>query len=272
MNGTDERPLSGKRVVVTRARAQAADFIAWLETQGAEAIAFPTIRIVAPADPKPLAAAATRAGDYDWIVFTSVNGVEHFWAALSEAGLGTRALAGVRLAAIGPATADALAAHGVLADVVPQEYVAEAVVAAVTAAADVRGARILLPRAAEARDVLPDELRAAGGSVDDVEAYRTVAESGDAAAEMERRLRAGEIDVVTFTASSTVRGFVDSVGTEIAGAIVACIGPITAGTARELGLDVAVVAEEHTIPGLEAALLRHFRGEGAPRGERGGPI
>lgn len=248
------RPLAGRTVVVTRPRAQAAGFVEALEALGAAVVEFPTIRIEAPADPEPLARAASGAGGYDWIVFTSVNGVERFWDALRAAGGGADALDGVRVCAIGPATAGALEVRGVRPDVVPAEHVAEAVVAALEEAADLRGARVLLPRAAVARDVLPDGLRTRGAEVDDVAAYRTIPD-GRGADALRRRLDRGEVDWVTFTASSTVRSFAELVGTEVGRARVASIGPVTSATARALGLPVHVEAERYTIPGLTAALV-----------------
>jgi uroporphyrinogen III methyltransferase/synthase len=249
----DRRPLSGRRIVVTRARAQASGFAAELEALGAEVIQFPTIRIEAAPDADALRAAASRVGGFDWVVFTSTNGVEHFWSALMEAGLDSRALAGVRVCALGPATAAELAARGIRADLVPDEYVAEATVEALAAAAELKGARILLPRAEIARAVLPDSLRERGAEVVEVAAYRTV-QDGAGADEVRRRIAAGEVDLVTFTASSTVRSFADLVGTDTGGASIASIGPITSGTLRELGMRVDVEAAEYTIPGLLAAI------------------
>ena len=253
----EAKPLAGRRVVVTRPRAQASEFIGWLQARGAEVVAFPAIRLVDPPDPGPLARAAAQVRSFDWLVFTSVNGVERFWTALAAARLDGGAVAGARVAAIGPATAAALRERGVEADVVPERYVAEAVVDALAAAGDLRARRVLLPRAAGAREVLPERLRQLGAVVTEVEAYRAVADASEAT-DLRRRLTGGDIDAVTFTSSSTVRNFVEAVGTEIGGAAVACIGPITAETARELGLPATVVAEEHTIPGLEAALLELF--------------
>ncbi len=259
---TDPRqPLAGRRIVVTRPRAQASEFMAWLEQQGAEAVGFPAIRVVPPPDPAPLAGAAAGVRSFDWLVFTSVNGVERFWEALAEAGLDAGALSQARVAAIGPATAAALRQRGVRVDVLPERYVAEAVVEALVAAGNLRARRVLLPRAAGAREVLPQRLAELGALVTEVEAYRAVADSGQTA-DLRGRLKRGTIDAVTFTSSSTVRNFVEAVGSEIGGAAVACIGPVTAQTARELGLPVTVVATEHTIPGLKAALLELFGGGG----------
>jgi uroporphyrinogen III methyltransferase / synthase len=255
----EDRPLFGLRVLVTRPRAQADDLVQALELLGAEAVPFPTIRIVAPDDEAPLLNAARDVAFYDWIVFTSVNGVERFWGALESAGHDARALGGVQVACIGLATAAACELRGVRPDVVPAQYVAEEVVAALAAAAELAGARILLPRAAEARDALPSGLEALGARAEIVEAYRTVPDTSGGS-EMRRRIQAREIDVLSFTSSSTVRHFVEAAGTDTAQAVVAAIGPITAATARELGLRVDVEAVEHTVPGLVQALVRHFRG------------
>ncbi|HEX8321706.1 uroporphyrinogen-III C-methyltransferase [Longimicrobium sp.] len=249
----DRRPLSGKRIVVTRARAQASEFAAALEALGAETVQFPTVRIDPPADPEPLRRAAAGAGSFHWIVFTSANGVQHFWAALEEGGGDARSLAGVRVCAIGPATAAALKERGVRADLVPGEYVGEAAAEALLAAGPVGGLRILLPRADLARAAVPDRLRAAGADVVEVEAYRTV-QDGAGADTVRRMLERGEVDAVTFTAASTVRNFVQLVGAGTGGALVASIGPVTSAAARELGLQVDVEAAEYTIPGLLAAI------------------
>jgi uroporphyrinogen III methyltransferase / synthase len=255
----DRRPLSGRRIVVTRARAQASDFGRALEALGAEVIQFPVIRIADPPDPGALRDAAAEAGTYDWVVFTSANGVDRFWAALGALGRDARALGGVRACAIGPGTAAALATRGVAADLVPDAYVAEAVVEAMAAAVDLRGARILLPRAEVARAVLPDSLRALGAEVAEVAAYTTV-QDGEGADEVRRALAAGEVDAVTFTAASTVHNFVDLVGTAVGTARVASIGPITSAAARYRGLAVDVEAGEYTIPGLVDALRSFFDG------------
>jgi uroporphyrinogen III methyltransferase/synthase len=238
---------------VTRARAQASDFAAELEALGAEVIQFPTIRIEAAPDVDALRRATAGVGEFDWVVFTSANGVEHFWAALEHQGLDSRALGGVRVCALGPATAGELARRGVRADLVPGEYVAEATVEALASSVELRGARILLPRAEVARAVLPDSLRERGAEVLEVGAYRTV-QDGAGADDVRRRIAAGEVDLVTFTASSTVHNFAELVGADTGGAAVASIGPITSGTLRELGMRVDVEAAEYTIPGLLDAI------------------
>jgi uroporphyrinogen III methyltransferase / synthase len=254
----EARPLFGKRIVVTRSRSQASGFSTRLEGLGAEVIQFPLIRLVPPADPEPLLRAAVAADSFDWIVFTSVNGVGRFWSALREVGRDTRSLAGVSICAIGSATAAAVELEGARADLVPARYVGEAVVEALEAEASLAGSRVLLPRAERARSVLPEELRAAGAEVTDVVAYRTVPDAGQAA-ELRRRLDEGTVDLLTFTSSSTVQNFVDLMGAEIGAAEVAAIGPITAATARSRGLPVHVEPVEHTVAGLIDAVLAHWR-------------
>ena len=249
----DKRPLSGKRIVVTRARAQASGFAARLRELGAEVVQLPVVRIAPPEDPAPLRRAAEEAGSYDWIVFTSANGVDRFFATLAEAGKDARALGGVRACAIGPATGEALARHGIRADLVPDEFVAEAALEALSSATELAGKRILIPRAAEARPVLPDGLRERGADVVEVAAYQTV-QDGSGAEGVREKLDAGEIDWVTFTASSTVRSFASLLGPDPGKARVASIGPITSATVRELGMRVDVEAAEYTIPGLVQAL------------------
>ncbi|MDQ3557337.1 MAG: uroporphyrinogen-III C-methyltransferase [Gemmatimonadota bacterium] len=253
----DRRPLSGRRVVVTRARAQASELTDALEALGAEVLQFPTIRITDPGDPAPLLNAAAEVDRYHWVVFTSVNGVARFWDALRASGLDTRALAGVRVCAIGPATGDALRAHGVVPDLVPERYVAESVLEALLERG-VSGQRILLPRAEASRGVLPEGLRAAGAEVSDVAAYRTLID-GAGAGRLRKDLDEGHISLITFTASSTVRGFVEMVGSDAGEALVASIGPITSQTAREAGMPVHLEATEFTIPGLVQAILEWFQ-------------
>ncbi|MGE5576256.1 MAG: uroporphyrinogen-III C-methyltransferase [Syntrophothermus sp.] len=265
LNWFEQKPLFGKRVVVTRSRAQASILSDALREYGAEAIEFPTIEIAPPPSFDGLDAAINRLGEYDWVIFTSVNGVEAFITRLRDLGRDIRALAGCKLAAIGSQTAAALEARGLRVEFVPSEYRAEAIISGLSDA-DLRGKRVLLPRAKEAREVLARDLTAQGAQVDDVTAYVTVT-GGQAAraAELREMFAKGKIHVVTFTSSSTVRNFVKLMGVEdIAGLLqtvtVACIGPITADTARELGLHVDIMAGEYTINGLVEALAAHFAG------------
>ncbi|MDQ4080714.1 MAG: uroporphyrinogen-III C-methyltransferase, partial [Gemmatimonadota bacterium] len=223
------RALSGKRIVVTRARAQASALAMQLRELGAEVLEMPAIRVEL-LDPAPLYRALDALASYQWVVFTSQNTVEVIWRTLRERGRDTRAFAGARIAAIGPATAEALLACGIVPDLVPAQYVGEALADAVRASGDLTGARVLIGRAESARDVVPDVLRASGAHVDVVGVYRTVADARGAP-ELRSRLLAGEVDLVTVTSSSTVRYFVDAVGADAArGTPVASIGPVTTAT------------------------------------------
>ena len=239
----ERRPLFGTRIVVTRAREQASALVDRLRTLGAETIELPAIEIADPADGGvAVRKAADAIATYSWVVFTSANAVARFMPLLRDA----RALGPVRVAAIGPGTADALAEFGVTADLVPDRFVAEALLDAFP---DGQG-RVLLPRAAVARDVLPAGLEAKGWDVDVVEAYRTEPASPSDAA----LAAAATADAITFTSSSTVTNFLAVAGADRVPGLVACIGPVTADTARAAGLRVDVVAEEHTIDGLVDAL------------------
>jgi uroporphyrinogen III methyltransferase / synthase len=255
-----ERPLSGRRVIVTRPRAQAAEFVNTLEKHGAEVVEFPTIRITDPENPEDLRAAVRGVDGFDWIVFTSVNGVERFWRELRRSGRETESIARISLCAIGPATAAAIEREGGVAELMPEEYVAEAVVEALSARGELQGSRILLPRAAEARPVLPDTLRERGAEVVEVAAYQSVPDAAEAD-RVRALLDSRQVDLITFTASSTVRNFVAAVGIEIGGALVASIGPITSATARDAGLPVQIEAAEYTVPGLMAAITRYYAGD-----------
>lgn len=243
-------------MVVTRPRHRSDAMASSLRDLGASVIEYPTIALEPPADAGPLRRALGSLEDYDWVLFTSVNGVAQVLATLEALGQEPpRAMAGARVAAIGPATADAVREAGIEVEAVPGEYRAEALAEAVRQAADpLAGRRILLARAAEARDVLPERLREEGARVDEVAAYRTVLGRPDVD-DLPDRLRGGAVDWLTFTASSTVRNFVELAGREVGDARVAAIGPITAGTARELGLPVHAVADEYTVPGLIRALV-----------------
>ncbi|HYH80211.1 MAG TPA: bifunctional uroporphyrinogen-III C-methyltransferase/uroporphyrinogen-III synthase, partial [Longimicrobium sp.] len=256
----DRRPLSGRTVVVTRARAQASAFAASLEALGAEVLQLPAIRVAPPADPQPLRDAAGCLDSFDWIVLTSANGVTCLFDALREAGRDARALGAARVCAIGPATAAELEKHGIRADLVPPEFVAESAVEAL-AANGIAGKRVLVPAAEDARPVLADGLRARGAEVSEVVAYRTEPD-GTGADEVRRRLAAGEVDLLTFTAGSTARNFASLVGADTGSAKVASIGPVTSQALRELGMRVDVEAEEATIDGLLRAVRRLYAGDG----------
>ena len=265
------RPLSGRVIVVTRALEQAGRFGALLEEAGARVLSVPTIAIEPPPSWAALDAALAAAGACQWVIFTSVNGVEMVRRRLAETGRGAEALRGPRVAAIGPATAEAIRRWGLAPEIVPDEYVAEGLVERLRAL--VRpGDRVLLPRAAEARDVLVRELSAMGAAVNEVVAYRT-RPGVEGAAALTAALEAGSVDVVTFTSSSTVRHFAalfaaGELPRLMQGVLVACIGPVTASTAAEHGLRTAIAPAEYTIPALARAIALHFAN--APAGRSGG--
>ncbi|NVM23473.1 MAG: uroporphyrinogen-III C-methyltransferase [Desulfobacterales bacterium] len=261
LNWFEKRPLLGKTVVVTRARAQASELLDRLSALGAECLECPTIKVVPPADWSPLDAAIDNLGAYDWLIFTSVNGVSFFFDRLYEKGKDVRALRDVRTAAIGPATAKRLGDFGLKSDIIPETYRAESIIEAFEKE-PVNGKRVLLPRAKDARPVLPVELQKMGAVVDEITAYETeqVRENVD---ELIKRLEEGSIDLLTFTSSSTVRNFKALLPPErfeslIKGVIVASIGPITSDTARELGFKIDITALEYTINGLCEAILQNF--------------
>ena len=255
LNWLERRPLHGRRVVVTRARAQASGLAATLRGLGAEVVELPAIRIEPRIDSAEVEKVAGALGIYELICLTSPNGVRLLFEAMENAGLDARALAGATVAAIGPGTARALAERGVLADVVPERFVAEGLIEALEDE-EVAGARVLVARAAEARDVLPDALRERGAEVDVVALYETVRETPDEA-EIER---AQSADYVTFTSSSTVTNLVEALGDRFPSeARVVSIGPVTSETARAAGLQVDVEADRHDIDGLLTALLDDVR-------------
>ena len=250
------QPLSGVRVLVGRARHQASALSSELRKLGATVIEIPFIEIRKPRSFKPLDSALMSLATYDWLVLTSVNGVEAMWERLAKLHLTKTSFMHLRIAAIGPATRKAIEQRGGKVDVVPEEYVAESVVHSLRRR--VKGKRVLLVRAKVARDVIPRELRRAGAEVDVVEAYETVVPQSSRV-----RLRSllgnprRRPHVVTFTSSSTVRNFMALLGptkASIQGVRLASIGPVTSSTLRELGLRVDLEASEFTIPGLVAAI------------------
>ncbi len=256
----ERKPLFGRRIIVTRAREQQSVFAELLEGYGAEVLECPTIAILPPTDWAPLDQALDRIASYQWVIFTSVNGVHFFLRRLRERGKDLRILSGMKVAAIGPATASALEEIGLRPDCIPQEYRAEALVEALQG--DLRGVRFLLPRAAEAREVLPEGLRERGAVVDVVPAYRTE-KAADQGERIRGVLKAKQTDAVTFTSSSTVVNFVemfpgDDLPTLLHGVTIACIGPVTAETAARYGLTTHVMPGEYTIRALAHALLDHL--------------
>jgi uroporphyrinogen III methyltransferase/synthase len=257
----ENRPLSGKRIVVTRSRDQASGLIRALSDLGADCLECPTIQVVAPDDFGPLDRAIAELPAFDWVVFTSVNGVSWFFNRLFACGKDVRALGHLRTAAIGPATAEKLKAFGLSSDLVPETFRAEAIVAAFRNES-IRGKKILLPRAQEARQILPEELGAMGADVREVAAYKTEQAAADVR-QLMARLEERAIDLITFTSSSTVKNLKALIPAErftdlTRGVPSACIGPITADTARQEGFEVRVEAPVYTIPGLVESILRHY--------------
>jgi uroporphyrinogen III methyltransferase/synthase len=265
LNWFETKPLFGKRVVLTRAREQAREFSQLLAACGAEPIEVPTIQIVPPAGWQAIDDAITRLTTYQWLIFTSVNGVRPFMDRLHVAGKDARALANLRLCAIGPRTAQELGTYGLTADIVPAEFQAEGVIAAL-AHVGIRGSRILIPRAEVAREILPEQLEELGATVEVIPVYRTIVPAVDVAS-LTKQFRDKRVAAVTFTSSSTVRNFVELLGGQdrvqplLAGVVVACIGPITARTAEEYGLTVSVMPAENTVPALAEAMVRYFKEE-----------
>ena len=258
----EKLPLFGKRIVTTRPRAQSAELQRMLQRLGAEVLVFPTIRIVPVQDYSAMDSAIGRLGEYDWLIFTSINGVRIFFDRMLEQGRDGRALAACKLAAIGPATAQALRDRFLNVDCVPRRYVAEEVVAALEALEEIRGKRILLPRAGAARRVLPEELRRLGAEVEEIAVYQTEADT-DTDPPLLDRIMTADVHAITFTSSSTVQNFATIVGEERAKelsmrVVCASIGPITTKTARDLGIRISVEAEEHVTAGLVRALCDHF--------------
>jgi uroporphyrinogen III methyltransferase/synthase len=261
----DARPLFGKRVLITRPRDQAGDFVQRIEAAGAEAIEAPLIRIVPPDDYGPLDDACAQVGSFDWIIFSSGNAVDALIDRLLKTPQDLRALGGVKLCAVGPATASQLAKHGLKVDLTPAEYRVDAIVHALTGIGDVRGLRILLPNADIGRDVLANELQQRGAHVTEAIAYCTVVtEPGrEGEPDIYQLLLDGRIDVVTFTSPSAVRNFVRVVGEEPAAdllrtTIVASIGPVTAEAAAQLHIKTTILPAHYTIPSLVDAIVDHF--------------
>lgn len=254
----ETRPLFGRRIVVTRARAQASDLSTHFQEQGAEVMEFPTIKIEPLKSYKLLEAEFKKLSDYDWIVFTSVNGVVHFFDRLKVACKDIRSLAGVKLCAIGPATKEALEEKGLKVDLVPKEFVAEAVIKKLKSSMTLKDKKFLVPRAKEARDVLIKGLQKAGAKVKEVPVYETVINTKGKDHILET-FEKRPPHVVTFTSSSTVKNFVELVGkkslkTTFKNTQFISIGPITSKTAKDLGVKIAAQAKEYTVPGVIAVV------------------
>jgi uroporphyrinogen III methyltransferase/synthase len=257
--GPDSRPLSGRRILVPRPAHQAQQTAGAIRARAAEPLVHPVVEVHDPPDPALLARAMGKLGSYDWIIFTSANGVERSFAEIDRQGLDTRAFGSARVAVIGPKTRSALAARGVRADLVAKQFVAESLVEGLLAQGAPR--RALLLRALEAREVLPESLRNAGCEVEVVPAYETRPIAGAAADQLRDRLQQGGADVVLLTSGAIANSFFDALGEGaralLEGVTVASIGPVTSAAIRQRGFAVDVEAVEYTVDGLLDALEAH---------------
>ena len=259
----DSKPLFGKGVVITRPQRQADDLARLLTDQGASSLAFPTISIKPPSDWSELDRAIGQLESYQWLIFTSANGVHFFFERLREKGRDIRDLKGIKICCIGPATARQIEARGIRVDLVPDKFIAEGILKSF-ASMNLSGQRILIPRACRARDILPENLKKQGAIVDVATTYQTI-NSGRKKEELVEWINAGEVDVVTFTSSSTVTNFVEIMGADYAlppHIKIACIGPVTAATAKKAGFQINISQEEYTMEGLVQSLINHFDKKG----------
>lgn len=255
-----DKPLAGKRILVTRPREGVGRLADGLRALGADPWEFPLIEILPPQDWSPLDSALGRLGSFGWVIFTSANGVRFFFARRQELGLNSPLPVSLRWGAIGPATARALAENGIRVEFVPTRYIAEAIVEEI---GEIRRQRILLPRAEGARPVLPAGLRAKGAEVEEVVAYRTLSVAGITS--LAQMFTEHKIDMITLASPSAVRSLVEGLGgtplNALEGISVACIGPVTAQVAEELGIKVAIVSKEHTVDGLLKTLVHFFQND-----------
>lgn len=256
-NWYEEKPLFSRNVLVTRPKNQARHFVHLLESQGARAIEYPTIEIKDPGSFRALDRAINKLREYDWILFTSVNGVSSFIKRLREKGKDLRELYGIKIAAIGEKTAEALESAGIGVDEVPRDFRAEGLID-IFSEIKVEGSKFFIPRAKAARTILPDTLRRMGAIVDVAPSYETVQPGGQATKRIKKLIKDGEIDVLTFTSSSTARNFFDQVGKIPKDTVIACIGPITAGTVKELGYDTEIMPDKYTVEALSRAISDYF--------------
>ncbi|MFH2011854.1 MAG: uroporphyrinogen-III C-methyltransferase [Pseudomonadota bacterium] len=261
LNWFETKPLFGKKIIVTRARSQASEFTNLLREYGAEPIEFPIIEVRPPLSFDTLDKAIDNLEKYDWLILTSVNGVRFFFERLRTRGRDVRDLKGIKICAIGPRTAGDIEKSGINIDFVPDEYKAEAILEGLKKIG-IEGKNILLPRAEEAREILPEEIRKSGGNIDVVIAYKNVKPLEDKET-IKGLLKEGIIDVITFTSSSTVKNFAemferDELLSLIKGITVASIGPITAETAKKLGIKTDIMPENYTIPDLTYAIIDYY--------------
>jgi uroporphyrinogen III methyltransferase/synthase len=264
INWFEKKPLFGRRILITRTREQASDLVARLEDLGAECLEWPTISLAPPESWAELDQELERLGTHQWLVFTSINAIKFFFARLFEKGMDARDLKGPRIATVGATTAEELLAHGVKADLLPEEFTGEGLAASLIAQG-VAGQSILIPRALKAREVLPEKLQEAGARVQVAPVYRNVRPEAKTE-ELRRELAERQVDVVTFTSSSTVTNFLymlnaadrDELQQLLAGVRIATIGPITARTVEKAGLKVDIQPAQYTIPDLVKSIRAYF--------------
>ncbi|WP_457551382.1 uroporphyrinogen-III C-methyltransferase [Desulfobacula sp.] len=257
----DKRPLFGKRIVITRARAQASGLVSKLSKLGALCIEIPTIQIAPPKDTAPLKDAIKNIKKYEWLIFTSVNGIKFFFDTLFDMGHDVRVLGHLKFACIGPVTKQRLKDYGIISDILPKTYRAESVIDAFSSV-QIKNKKVLLPRARLARTILPEELTKMGAMVDEVIAYETKLNDEDKEY-LISLLENNEIDAITFTSSSTVSNFMSQLETKntkqlLKNIVLASIGPITSDTARSLDIEPDIEAKEYTIQGLVTSLLAYY--------------
>ncbi len=262
MSWFERRPLFGKQIVVTRTREQASDLVHRLENLGATCLEFPTIRLAPPSSWEGLDQAIHSLVSFSWVLFTSPNGVGAFFNRLMTLGLDLRDLKGPKIGAIGPATAGALKEWKLRADLLPEKFQAEYILEAL-APWGMAGKKILIPRAEQARDILPEGLRGLGAQVVVAPAYQTLPDDSEKIPLLEK-LKAGTVDCLTFTSSSTVLNFLSlfegqDIRPRLTNVAIACIGPITAQTARDNGLTVQIIPESFTIPDLVEAIQQYYQ-------------
>jgi uroporphyrinogen III methyltransferase/synthase len=268
LNWFEQKPLFGKGIVITRPQRQADDLAHLLSAEGAYPISFPTIKIVAPANWQELDEAIDKLTTYDWLIFTSANGVHFFFERLREKNKDIRDLKGIKICCIGPATAGPIEDKGIKVDLVPGQFIAEGILQSF-AGIDLKGKKILIPRAAKARDILPEGLKKKGAEVDVVTTYRTV-NSGKKKEELAAIIDDDKVDIITFTSSSTVTNFVEIMGRDFklpAHIDVACIGPVTEAAAKKAGFKIDIQQEEYTMEGLVQSLINHVKNKSSRTGE-----
>ncbi len=264
LNWYESKPLFGKRVVVTRSRDQASIFADMLIDLGATTVEFPTIDVVPPASWDELDRALDAIESYQWVIFTSANAVRFFFERLKSSGKDIRCLKGVSICAVGPKTAESIGQYGLKADLIPSEFKAEGVLAAL-GGESVKGQKFLIPRAKIAREIIPDKLRVLGADVTVATAYENIRPTSDAD-RIRKLFQDKKITAVTFTSSSTVHNFVEILGQKeyislLDGVVIACIGPVTAKTAEDYGIKVDIMPKEYTIPAFVDAMVTHFKGK-----------